>query len=141
MSEWILETHANADQLSAAHYLKGVLGGSIGIGEHICRVQETFKPLFNLETEFKTDDSQFDYLLADEEIIKLGHVNIIVIHAPGHTPGCVSYLIDDAVFVGHDYKAPTSDVFAWETTVLEQQRSNVHNKACVLSMSMLKCAM
>ncbi|PKG97503.1 MBL fold metallo-hydrolase [Paraglaciecola sp. MB-3u-78] len=171
--EWILETHAHADHLSAAHYVKGVLGGSIGIGEHICRVQETFKPLFNLEKEFKTDGSQFDHLFADEEIIKLGHVNITVIHTPGHTPACVSYLIEDSVFVGdtlfmpdygtartdfplgsakvlyqsiqrilslpalttmfvgHDYKAPARDVFAWETSVIEQQRNNVHVKAGV----------
>lgn len=171
--EWILETHAHADHLSAAHYVKGLLGGSIGIGEHICRVQETFKPLFNLEKEFKTDGSQFDHLFADEEIIKLGHVDITVIHTPGHTPACVSYLIEDSVFVGdtlfmpdygtartdfplgsakvlyqsiqrilslpplttmfvgHDYKAPARDVFAWETSVIEQQRNNVHVKAGV----------
>jgi len=171
--EWILETHAHADHLSSAHYLKGILGGSIGIGAHICRVQETFKPLFNLQTEFKTNGSQFDHLFEDEEIIKLGHLDITVIHTPGHTPACVSYLIEDAVFVGdtlfmpdygsartdfplgsakslyqsiqrilslptltrmfvgHDYKAPARDVFAWETTVLEQQRNNVHVKAGV----------
>lgn len=171
--EWILETHAHADHLSSAHYLKGILGGSIGIGAHICRVQETFKPLFNLQTEFKTNGSQFDHLFEDEEIIKLGHLDITVIHTPGHTPACVSYLIEDAIFVGdtlfmpdygsartdfplgsakslyqsiqrilslptltrmfvgHDYKAPARDVFAWETTVLEQQRNNVHVKAGV----------
>ncbi|WP_339721855.1 MBL fold metallo-hydrolase [uncultured Paraglaciecola sp.] len=171
--EWILETHAHADHLSSAHYLKGILGGSIGIGEHICRVQETFKQIFNLETEFKTDGSQFDHLFADEEIIKLGHVDIRVIHTPGHTPACVSYIIEDTVFVGdtlfmpdygtartdfplgsakslyqsiqrilslpsvtrmfvgHDYKAPNREVFAWETSVIEQQHNNVHVKAGV----------
>jgi len=171
--EWILETHAHADHLSSAYYLQGILGGSIGIGEHICRVQKTFKSLFNLENEFKTDGSQFDHLFTHEQIIKLGHVDITVLHTPGHTPACVSYLIEDNVFVGdtlfmpdygtprtdfplgsatllyhsiqrilslpsstkmfvgHDYKAPYRDVFAWETSVLEQQRNNVHVKAGV----------
>ena len=171
--EWILETHAHADHLSSAYYLQGILGGSIGIGEHICRVQKTFKSLFNLENEFKTDGSQFDHLFTHEQIIKLGHVDITVLHTPGHTPACVSYLIEDNIFVGdtlfmpdygtprtdfplgsatllyhsikrilslpsttkmfvgHDYKAPARDVFAWETSVLEQQRNNVHVKAGV----------
>ena len=171
--EWILETHAHADHLSSAYYLKSIVGGYIGIGEHICRVQDTFKEIFNMETEFKTDGSQFDHLFADEEIIKLGHIDITVLHTPGHTPACVSYLIEDSVFVGdtlfmpdfgtartdfplgsakslyqsiqrllslptltrifvgHDYKAPARDVFAWETSVIEQQRNNVHVKAGV----------
>jgi glyoxylase-like metal-dependent hydrolase (beta-lactamase superfamily II) len=98
--EWILETHVHADHLSSAYYLKESLGGRIGIGEHICRVQETFKQTFNLQNEFKADGSSFDQLFSNQEIIKLGHVNITVLHTPGHTPACVSYLIEDNIFVG-----------------------------------------
>ena len=98
--EWILETHAHADHLTAAPYLKSKLGGSIGIGEHIVRVQSTFKQLFNLPEEFVADGHQFDHLFNDDEKIRLGHLDMRVIHTPGHTPACVSYLIEDAVFVG-----------------------------------------
>lgn len=98
--EWILETHAHADHLTAAPYLQTKLGGSIGIGEHIVRVQATFKSLFNLQDEFVADGKQFDYLFSDDEKFRLGHLDVRVIHTPGHTPACVSYLIEDAVFVG-----------------------------------------
>lgn len=98
--EWILETHAHADHLTAAPYLKSQLGGTIGIGEHIVRVQKTFKQLFNLSDEFVADGHQFDHLFSDDEKIRLGHLDVRIMHTPGHTPACVSYLIEDAVFVG-----------------------------------------
>jgi len=97
---WILETHAHADHLSAATTLKERLGGKIAIGEHITRVQEVFKEIFNLEPQFRTDGSQFDRLLVDEEEIQIGELTAKVLYVPGHTPACVAYQIGDAVFVG-----------------------------------------
>jgi glyoxylase-like metal-dependent hydrolase (beta-lactamase superfamily II) len=97
---WILETHAHADHLSAAPYLKQNLGGKTAIGDHIAQVQEVFKGIFNLEPEFKTDGSQFDHLLADEELFQIGDLIGKVLYVPGHTPACVAYEIGDAVFVG-----------------------------------------
>lgn len=166
--EWILETHAHADHLTAAPYLKAQLGGNIGIGEHIIRVQNTFKKLFNLSDEFVPDGHQFDHLFSDDEKIRVGHLDMRVIHTPGHTPACVSYLIEDVafvgdtlfmpdygtaradfpngsakrlyhsiqkllslpdatrIFVGHDYKAPGREDYAWETTVGAQKARNIH---------------
>lgn len=98
--EWILETHAHADHLSAAPYLKEKLHGKTAIGTHIKDVQSTFKQVFNLEREFLVDGSQFDQLLSDGDLIRFGETEIKVIHTPGHTPACVCYLIEDAVFVG-----------------------------------------
>ena len=98
--QWILETHAHADHLSAAPYLKQHLGGRIGIGAGIDSVQKVFKGLFNLEPEFKTDGSQFDRLFQDEEVFQLGDLQARVMAVPGHTPACVAYAIGDAVFVG-----------------------------------------
>jgi glyoxylase-like metal-dependent hydrolase (beta-lactamase superfamily II) len=98
--EWILETHAHADHLSAAPYLKQRLGGQIAIGDQITRVQKVFKGLFNLEPEFRTDGVQFDRLLADGETIALGDYTGEVMAVPGHTPACVAYRFGDAVFVG-----------------------------------------
>lgn len=168
--EWILETHAHADHLTAAPYVKEKLGGLIGVGDNIRRVQSTFKAIYNLESEFMTDGSQFDQLFVDGEVISLGHLDIEILHTPGHTPACVSYLIEDAVFVGdtlfmpdygtaradfpngsaqtlyqsirkilalpestrmfvgHDYKSPGRDDYAWETSVIEQRRNNIHVK-------------
>lgn len=168
--EWILETHAHADHITASAYLKKKRGGKIGIGEHITTVQSAFKNTFNMSDDIPCDGSQFDYLFEDGEMISLGHLNVEVMHTPGHTPACVSYLIEDAVFVGdtifmpdfgtartdfpsasakalfhsvrkilalpdqtrifvgHDYKSPTRDVYAWETTVLEEKRNNIHMK-------------
>ena len=97
---WILETHAHADHLSAAPYLKQKLGGKIAIGDHISRVQEVFKGIFNLEPQFRTDGSQFDHLLADQEVFQIGELTGNVLFVPGHTPACVAYQIGDAVFVG-----------------------------------------
>lgn len=98
--DWILETHAHADHLSSAVYLQRMLGGKIAIGEHITRVQEVFGGLFNLGPDFARDGSDFDYLLRDEEKIALGDAEIRVMHTPGHTPACVTYVIGDAAFVG-----------------------------------------
>jgi glyoxylase-like metal-dependent hydrolase (beta-lactamase superfamily II) len=164
---WILETHAHADHLSAAPYLKQKTGARIGIGEHIRDVQQIFRVVFNLE-DVKADGSEFDRLFSDGDKFKIGELDVEVIHTPGHTPACVSYRFDDAVFVGdtlfmpdygtartdfpggdaatlyrsiqkllslpdatrlymcHDYKTPNRDHFAWETTVAEERRYNIH---------------
>lgn len=98
--DWILETHAHADHLSAAPYLKATLGGRIGIGERISEVQRTFKTIFNLEKTFNTDGAQFDHLFRDGEEFRIGGMAARVMHTPGHTPADVSYVIGDAVFVG-----------------------------------------
>jgi glyoxylase-like metal-dependent hydrolase (beta-lactamase superfamily II) len=98
--EWILETHAHADHLSAAPYLKQHLGGQIAIGDQITRVQKVFKGLFNLEPEFKLDGSQFDVLLKDDDTLQIGALTAKVLAVPGHTPACVAYQVGDAVFVG-----------------------------------------
>ncbi|MCB1748324.1 MAG: MBL fold metallo-hydrolase [Gammaproteobacteria bacterium] len=166
--DWILETHAHADHLSAAPYLKETLGGQVAIGEHITTVQETFKGVFNEDERFKTDGSQFDRLLADGDTFAIGKLEARVMHTPGHTPACISYLVGDALFVGdtlfmpdygtarcdfpggdpavlyrsikklfelpdetrmfmcHDYMSPTRDFHAWETSVGEERRHNVH---------------
>ena len=166
-TDWILETHAHADHLSAAHYLKGKLGGKIAIGEHITQVQTVFKYLFHLEADFPQDGSQFDYLFTDGETFHIGTLTAHALFVPGHTPADMAYQIGDAVFVGdtlfmpdigtarcdfpggdahalyrsirkllalpdatrlfmcHDYP-PASRAPAWETTVAEQRRSNIH---------------
>ena len=98
--QWILETHAHADHLSAAPYLQEQLGGKIGIGEHIVEVQQIFGKVFNAGTEFARDGSQFDALFADGDTFSIGNLSVKVLHTPGHTPACLSYLIGDAVFVG-----------------------------------------
>jgi glyoxylase-like metal-dependent hydrolase (beta-lactamase superfamily II) len=97
---WILETHAHADHLSAAPYLRERLGGRIGIGEHITDVQTLFKDLFNVERTFNTDGSQFDHLFKDGERFAVGDLAGQVLYTPGHTPACVTYVIGDAAFVG-----------------------------------------
>jgi len=98
--EWILETHAHADHLSAAPYLRQKLGGKLAIGEHIPDIQAVFSRVFNLDASLKRDGSQFDKLLKDGEFIKIGHIPVRVIYTPGHTAACVSYHIGDAIFVG-----------------------------------------
>jgi glyoxylase-like metal-dependent hydrolase (beta-lactamase superfamily II) len=97
---WILETHAHADHLSAAPYLRAQLGGKIGIGAHITTVQKVFKGIFNLEPGFKMDGSQFDHLFQEGEAIPLGALSGEVMFVPGHTPACAAYRFGDAVFVG-----------------------------------------
>ncbi|MFG5383508.1 MBL fold metallo-hydrolase [Yoonia sp. R2-816] len=165
---WILESHVHADHLSAAPYLQEHLGGKIGIGANITIVQDTFGKVFNEGTEFQRDGSQFDALFKEGDSFHIGQMRADVLHTPGHTPACLTYVIGDAafvgdtlfmpdfgtarcdfpggsaedlyasiqkilalpdetkVFVGHDYKAPGRDKFAWETTVGEQKALNVH---------------
>ena len=98
--EWILETHAHADHLSAAPYLRKQLGGKIAIGAGIKGVQKVFKGIFNLEQEFQPDGAQFDQLLADGETFAIGNLTAKAMSVPGHTPACMAYQVDDAVFVG-----------------------------------------
>ncbi|EKS68712.1 MULTISPECIES: MBL fold metallo-hydrolase [Caballeronia] len=98
--EWILETHAHADHLSAAPYLKRTLGGKIGIGESIRTVQGVFKKIFDLEPEFQLDGSQFDHLFADGERFMIGALEATALFVPGHTPADMAYRVGDAVFVG-----------------------------------------
>lgn len=98
--EWILETHAHADHLSAAHYLRDQLGGKIAIGAAITDVQQVFKRVFHLEPEFPTDGRQFDRLLHDGETLAIGALTAEALSVPGHTPACMAYRIGDAVFVG-----------------------------------------
>lgn len=98
--QWILETHVHADHLSAGHYLKEQLGGTLAIGDRITVVQDTFGKLFNVEQEFATDGRQFDHLFHDGETFKVGTIEARAIHTPGHTPACMTYLIGDAAFVG-----------------------------------------
>lgn len=165
---WILESHVHADHLSAAPYLQQHLGGKIGIGANITIVQNTFGKIFNEGTQFQRDGSQFDALFADGDTFHIGQLRADVLHTPGHTPACLTYVVGDAafvgdtlfmpdfgtarcdfpggsatdlyhsiqkilalpdetrIFVGHDYKAPGRDDFAWETTVGEQKALNVH---------------
>ncbi len=166
--EWILETHAHADHLSAADYLRKKLGAKVAIGAEIGRVQQGFARLFNFEPGFAADGSQFDRLFKDGDTFRIGALEARVLHTPGHTPACVTYVIGDAAFVGdtmfmpdygtaradfpggdaatlyrsirrildlpgetrlflcHDYKAPKRDRYAWETTVADERRDNIH---------------
>jgi glyoxylase-like metal-dependent hydrolase (beta-lactamase superfamily II) len=98
--EWILETHAHADHLSAARYLHDRVGGKVAIGEHIRDVQAIFKKLFNLERGFLPDGSQFDHLLRDGETFRIGGLEATALLVPGHTPADMAYLVDGSVFVG-----------------------------------------
>ncbi|MDA7965493.1 MBL fold metallo-hydrolase [Ruegeria sp.] len=166
--DWILESHVHADHLSAAPYLQQKLGGKIGIGANIVVIQDTFGKIFNEGTEFQRDGSQFDALFSEGDSFHIGQMRGDVLHTPGHTPACMTYVIGDAafvgdtlfmpdfgtarcdfpggssadlyasiqrilalpdetrIFVGHDYKAPGRDEYAWETTVGEQKALNVH---------------
>lgn len=167
-TEWILETHVHADHLSAAPYLQEKLGGKIGIGDQITVVQDTFGKIFNEGTEFQRDGTQFDKLFGEGDSVMIGQLRCDVLHTPGHTPACLTYVIGDAafvgdtlfmpdfgtarcdfpggssellfdsiqkilslpdetrIFVGHDYKAPGRDEFAWETSVAEEKARNIH---------------
>ncbi len=166
--EWLLESHVHADHLSAAPYIQREVGGKIGIGDRIRVVQDTFGKIFNEGTEFQRDGSQFDKLFVEGDSFHIGQLRGDVLHTPGHTPACLTYLIGDAafvgdtlfmpdfgtarcdfpggsaqtlydsvhkilslpeetrIFVGHDYKAPGRDEYAWETTVGEQKTKNIH---------------
>jgi glyoxylase-like metal-dependent hydrolase (beta-lactamase superfamily II) len=98
--EWLIETHAHADHLSAAPYIQGKLGGKIGIGENIKIVQDTFGKVFNEGTEFARDGSQFDRLFKDEDTYTIGSMTAFTMFTPGHTPACMTHVIGDAAFVG-----------------------------------------
>lgn len=165
--EWILETHVHADHLSAAPYVKSVLGGQTAIGANVAAVQQTFAGVFNAGDDFATDGSQFDRLFEDGERFAVGEAEVKVMHTPGHTPACVTYVAGDAAFIGdtlfmpdygtarcdfpngdsrqlyrsmqrilalpeetrlfhcHDY-APGGRDYAWESTVGQQKRENIH---------------
>ena len=166
--EWLLESHVHADHLSAAPYIQEQVGGKIGIGDQISVVQNVFGKVFNEGTKFQRDGSQFDKLFKEGDSFKIGDLEVNVMHTPGHTPACLTYVVEDSafvgdtmfmpdfgtarcdfpggsaktlynsiqkilslpdetkIFVGHDYKAPGRDEFAWETTVGEQKAKNVH---------------
>ncbi len=98
--EWVLETHVHADHLSAAPYIQEALGGRLGIGDQITVVQDTFGKLFNAGSEFERDGSQFDVLFKDGDAFSVGNIKAHVLHTPGHTPACMTYVIGDAGFVG-----------------------------------------
>jgi len=165
--ELILETHVHADHLTAARVLQNRMRAKTAISTNVTAVQEAFTSLFNLD-DVLTDGSQFDRLLAAGEVFDVGGISGRVLHTPGHTPACNTYVVGDAAFVGdtlfmpdfgtarcdfpggdaeilydsiqrifelpddtrlfmcHDYQAPGRDEFAWETTVAEQRRKNVH---------------
>ena len=159
---------ARRPPVGCAPYLQEQIGGKIGIGNQITVVQDTFGKVFNEGTEFQRDGSQFDQLFSDGDTLMIGQMRCDVMHTPGHTPACLTYVIGDAafvgdtlfmpdfgtarcdfpggssdmlydsiqrilslpddtcIFVGHDYKAPGRDEFAWETTVAEEKSRNVH---------------
>ena len=99
--QWLLETHAHADHLSASAYLKQELGGQIGIGAPITQVQGVFRDIYNLEPEFRQDGSQFDTLFNADEVFHIGQLEVRALHVPGHTPADVAYQIEgSSVFVG-----------------------------------------
>ncbi len=98
--DWLLETHAHADHLSAAPWLQKRLGGRIGIGREIVRVQAVFGSLFNEGKAFRRDGSQFDHLFDDGDQFRIGNLTVVVLHVPGHTPADIAYVVGDAAFVG-----------------------------------------
>jgi glyoxylase-like metal-dependent hydrolase (beta-lactamase superfamily II) len=105
---YILETHAHADHITGAQALKKVLGAKTAIGEHIRAVQETFKPVFGFGDDFATDGSQFDELLTDGQVLEAGSLKLEVIHTPGHTPACLTFKVEDALFTGDALFMPDS---------------------------------
>ncbi len=165
--DWIIETHAHADHLSAAPYVKGRVGGRIGIGKYIDTVQKTFGRIFNDEKALQGKADEFDHLFGDGEEYEIGGLKAVAMHTPGHTPACMTHIIGDAAFVGdtlfmpdvgtaradfpggdartlyrsiqrilalpedtrifvcHDYP-PKGREPAWETTVGEEKRKNIH---------------
>ena len=98
--EWILETHAHADHLTAAQFLKSELGGQVGIGQGIRAVQKHFAKVFNLQAPFRADGHQFDRLFSDGDSFQIGNLDCRVLDTPGHTDDSVTYLVEDAAFVG-----------------------------------------
>lgn len=121
--EWLLETHAHADHLSAAPYLQEQLGGRLAIGRHILTVQEVFGKIFNEGTRFARDGSQFDQLFDDGDRFAIGSIPAIALHVPGHTPADMAYVIGDAVFIGDtlfmpDYGTARADFPGGDARVL-----------------------
>ena len=108
--EWLIETHAHADHLSAAPYIQEKLGGKLGIGEHIKTVQEVFGKVFNEGTAFRRDGSQFDRLFKDGDTYRIGSMNAFVMHTPGHTPACTTHVIGNAAFVGDTLFMPAGEI-------------------------------
>ena len=98
--DWILETHAHADHLTAAPYLKAAVGGRTAIGEHISDVQKVFRTVFNAEPSFHANGEQFDHLFKDGEEFRIGDMPARAMHTPGHTPACMTFVVGDAAFVG-----------------------------------------
>jgi glyoxylase-like metal-dependent hydrolase (beta-lactamase superfamily II) len=98
--DWVLETHVHADHVSAGDYLKHEVGGRSAIGEHVRIVQHAFARIFNTGSDFATDGRQFDLLFRDGDTFRIGDLEARVIHTPGHTPACITYVIGDAAFVG-----------------------------------------
>lgn len=128
--EWILETHVHADHLSAAPYLHEQLGGKTGIGANIIQVQEIFGKAFNAGTEFARDGSQFDRLFEEGDTFAIGSLEGRVLHTPGHTPACLTYVIGDAAFVGDtlfmpDYGTARCDFPGGDARVLYQSIQKV----------------
>ena len=120
---WILETHAHADHLSAAAYLKSKTGGRTGTGRLITGVQATFKKILNLGDEFAANGEQFDCLFDEGDLLDLGGMEIRVMHTPGHTPACVTYVVGDAAFIGDtlfmpDYGTARADFPGGDATAL-----------------------
>jgi glyoxylase-like metal-dependent hydrolase (beta-lactamase superfamily II) len=105
-ADWVLETHAHADHLTAAPYVKTQLGGRIAIGASIPAVQETFRKIYNLGRDFTSDGRQFDHLFADGETFQVGGLTARVLATPGHTPACITYVVGDAAFIGDTMFAP-----------------------------------
>jgi glyoxylase-like metal-dependent hydrolase (beta-lactamase superfamily II) len=97
--DWILETHVHADHLTSSRYIKGKTGARVGIGERIREVQRIFRPFFNLD-DVSDDGREFDHLFADGETFTIGSLEVRVLHTPGHTPACATYIVDGAAFVG-----------------------------------------
>ncbi|GAB2175029.1 MBL fold metallo-hydrolase [Dongia sp. agr-C8] len=123
--DWVLETHVHADHVSAGDYLKHQLGGRSAIGEHVRIVQNAFARIFNTGADFKTDGRQFDQLFKDGDRFKIGNLDARVIHTPGHTPACITYVIGDAAFVGDtlfmpDYGTARCDFPGGDAAVLYQ---------------------
>jgi glyoxylase-like metal-dependent hydrolase (beta-lactamase superfamily II) len=98
--DWVLETHVHADHLTAAPHVKEKLGGQMALGAHVTDIQSYFKRLFNAGPEFVPDGAQFDRLFGDGDAFRIGTLDVRVMHTPGHTPACISYVVGDAVFVG-----------------------------------------
>jgi glyoxylase-like metal-dependent hydrolase (beta-lactamase superfamily II) len=106
--QWLLETHVHADHLTASYYLKEKLGGKIGISSGVVEVQKTFGAIYNLGNKFLPDGSQFDMLFADNNKFSIGNIETRVIHTPGHTPACATYVMEDCAFTGDTFFMPDS---------------------------------